>query len=47
MATEQVYIRRQGPSTADPILASLYEGDGVTLTGYTENGIRYLIHLGP
>lgn len=39
MATEQVYIR-QGPSTADPILASLYEGDWVTLTGYSENGFQ-------
>lgn len=44
MATEQVYIR-QGPSTADPILASLYEGDWVTLTGYTENGF-YEVYWG-
>lgn len=39
MATEQVYVR-QGPSTADPILASLYEGDRVALTGYSENGFH-------
>jgi cell wall-associated NlpC family hydrolase len=39
MATEQVYVR-QGPSTADPILSSLYEGDWVTLTGYSENGFH-------
>lgn len=39
MATEQVFVRT-GPSTADPILASLYEGDWVTLTGYSENGFH-------
>jgi cell wall-associated NlpC family hydrolase len=39
MATEQVYVR-QGPSSADPILASLEAGDWVTLTGYSENGFH-------
>ena len=39
MATEQVYVR-QGPSTADAILASLEGGDWVTLTGYSENGFH-------
>ena len=39
MATEQVYVR-QGPSTADAILASLEGGDLVTLTGYSENGFH-------
>jgi len=39
MVTEQVYVR-QGPSTADPILASLSGGEWVTLTGYSENGFH-------
>jgi cell wall-associated NlpC family hydrolase len=39
MASEQVYVR-QGPSTADPILASLEAGDRVTLTGNTVNGFH-------
>jgi cell wall-associated NlpC family hydrolase len=39
VATEQVYVR-QGPSTADAILASLQGGDWVTLTGYSENGFH-------
>ncbi|HLU35059.1 MAG TPA: NlpC/P60 family protein [Thermomicrobiales bacterium] len=37
MATEQVYVR-SGPSTADAILGELFNGDWVTLTGYSENG---------
>jgi cell wall-associated NlpC family hydrolase len=39
MATEQVYVRT-GPSTADAILGELFNGDWVTLTGYSENGFH-------